>query len=282
LCIEPKIWTYKVVILSRSYTAFFVLHSARVIDKTILLSTRRRHELLQIRHPLTQLYWLLYSCLHWKPFYCTRVLLIRSRLIMTKTFVHWTEDMIQSRHRLATRAVIRHSSYCTSLVLILTKPFYWVLVLFTNTFIEYSCYLQIHLLSTRVIYKTIYWVLVLFTKPFIEYSCYLWTTAELTVDNRLSLAISMLAMHYIDTSSICHHLSVCDIHGRTSWQCSYWLKISRCKKKHQLGTILNGGGYVWWFANAFLWAFFILLKLANKIRSACLNHFARDCSYVWC
>jgi hypothetical protein len=51
---------------------------------------------------------------------------------MTKTIVHWTEDMnIQSRHRSSSRAVIRYSSYCTPLVL-LTKPFYWVPVEDTN------------------------------------------------------------------------------------------------------------------------------------------------------
>jgi hypothetical protein len=120
---EPKIWTYKVVILSHSYTAFFVFHSARVIDKTILLSTRRRHELLQS--------WLSKAT-------------IATMLIMTKTIVHWTEDMnIQSRHPLAQLYSILH---------IALRLCYW-----QNHFIEYSCYLQNHL----------------------------WTTAELTVDNRL-------------------------------------------------------------------------------------------------
>jgi hypothetical protein len=111
-------------------------------------------------------------------------------MLMTKTIVHWTEDMnIQSRHPLA---------QLYGILRIALRSCYW-----QNHFIEYSCYLQNHL----------------------------WTTAELTVDNRLQLAISMLAMHYIDTSSICHHLSVYDIHGRRPWQCSYtdWKSVRRCK-----------------------------------------------------
>jgi hypothetical protein len=78
-----------------------------------------------------------------KPFYCTRVLLIRSRLILTKTFGHWTEDMIQSRQRLA---------QLYGILRIALRSYYW-----QNHFIEYSCYLQNHL----------------------------WTTVELTLDNRL-------------------------------------------------------------------------------------------------
>jgi hypothetical protein len=69
-----------------------------------------------------------------KNHFIVLVLLNRSRLIMSKTFVHWTEDIIQSRHRLA-QLYIRHSSYCTPLVL-LRKLFYWVLVLFTKPFMD--------------------------------------------------------------------------------------------------------------------------------------------------
>jgi hypothetical protein len=62
------------------------------------------------------------------------VLLIRSRLIMTKTFVHWTEDMIQSRHRLA---------QLYGILRIALRSCYW-----QNHFIEYLCYLQNHLWTT--------------------------------------------------------------------------------------------------------------------------------------
>jgi hypothetical protein len=176
-------------------TAFFVLHSARVIDKTILLSTRRRYELLQSRHPLTQLYWLLYSCLYWRPLknhFIVLVLLIRSRLIMTKTFVHWTEDMIQSRHRLA---------QLYGILRITLRSCYW-----QNHFIEYSCYLQNHL----------------------------WTTAELTVDNRL-LPDARNALHrYVMNMSF--WCAFPDIYLYLwSWQCFYWLKISRYKNVFGIG-----------------------------------------------
>jgi hypothetical protein len=111
------------------------------------------------------------------------VLLIWSRLIMTKTSVHWTEDMIQSRHRLAQLYGILRSCY-------------W-----QNYFIEYSCYLQNHL----------------------------WTTAELTVDNRLSpYARNALHRYVINLSPSVLFPTYTYL---WSWQCSYWLKISRCKNR---------------------------------------------------
>jgi hypothetical protein len=66
-----------------------------------------------------------------KPFYRTRVI-DTSRLIMTKTFVHWTEDIIESRHRLAQLYGI--------LGIALRSCYNW-----QNHFNEYSCYLQNHL-----------------------------------------------------------------------------------------------------------------------------------------
>jgi hypothetical protein len=137
-----------------------------IMTKTIVHWTE---DMIQSRHPLLQLYSILRIALrscYWQnhfieypskiwtftksPFahafiliivlvfilknhFIVLVLLIRSRLIMTKTFVHWTEDMIQSRHRLAQNGILR----------IALRSCYW-----QNHFIEYSCYLQNHLWTT--------------------------------------------------------------------------------------------------------------------------------------
>jgi hypothetical protein len=109
-----------------------------------------------------------------KNHFIVLVLLIRSRLIMTKTFVHWTEDIIQSRHCLAQLYGILCVALC-------------------------SCYLQNHL----------------------------WTTAELTVYNRRSpYARNALHRYVINMSS---NMLFPTYTYLWSWQCFYWLKISRCK-----------------------------------------------------
>jgi hypothetical protein len=131
LCTEPKIWTYKVVILSRSYTAFFVLHSARVIDKIVYPSKIWTFTKSSSAHAVIKYIVFVFIL---KNHFIVLVLLIRSRLIMTKTFVHWTEDMIQSRHHLAQLyGILRFAR----------RSCYW-----QNHFIEYSCYLQNHLWTT--------------------------------------------------------------------------------------------------------------------------------------
>jgi hypothetical protein len=162
--------------------------------------------------------------------YCTRVflknhfivlvLLIRSRL-MTKTFVLWTEDMIQSRHRLA---------QLYGILRITLRSCYW-----QNHFIEYSCYLQNHL----------------------------WTTAELTVDNRLSLyARNALHRYVINMSS---NVLFPTYTYLWSWQCFYWLKISRCKKWRRYPTTSMHCGPIWYKVKAWLkvhWPIKALFTLA--------------------
>jgi hypothetical protein len=195
--IEPKIWTYKVVIISRSYTAFFVLHFVLLtkpfywvpVEDTNFYKVviRSRSYIDYCTRAVILIIVLVFEL---KNHLIVLVLLIRPRLIMTKTFVHWTEDMIQSRRRLA---------QLYGILRIALRSCYW-----QNHFIEYSCYWQNH---------------------FIEYSCYLqnhlWTTAELTADNRLSpYARNALHRYVINMSS---HLPFPDIYLPTSWQCFYWL-----------------------------------------------------------
>jgi hypothetical protein len=113
-----------------------------------------------------------------KNHFTVLVLLIRSRLIMTKTFVHWTEDMIESRHRLA--------QYCTPLVLwYLLAQFQFLRISFNlkasakerglSPYARNALHRYVINLSSSVLFPTY---------------TYLW-----------------------------------------SWQCNYWLKISRCKKQ---------------------------------------------------
>jgi hypothetical protein len=154
------------------------------IDKTILLSTRRRLHAWTFTKSSSAHALIIVLVFILKNHFIVLVL-IRSRLIMTKTFVHWTEDMIQSRHRLA---------QLYGILRIALRSCYW-----QNHFIEYSCYLQNHL----------------------------WTTAELTVDNRLSpYARNALHRYVINLSS---NVLFPTYTYLWSWQCSYWLKISRCK-----------------------------------------------------
>jgi hypothetical protein len=108
-----------------------------------------------------------------------------SRMLRQISHLFWTEDMIQSRHRLA---------QLYGFLRIALRSCYW-----QNHFIEHSCYLRNHL----------------------------WTTAELTVDNRLSpYARNALHRYVINMSS---NVLFPTYTYLWSWQCFYWLKISRCK-----------------------------------------------------
>jgi hypothetical protein len=84
-------------------------------------------------------------------------------LIITKTIVHWTEDMNIQFKSSSSRAFIRHYSYCTPLVL-LTKPFYWVpvedmnfykVVIRSRSYIDHCTrvYIEKPFYYTRVIVK---------------------------------------------------------------------------------------------------------------------------------
>jgi hypothetical protein len=136
LCTEPKIWTCKVIILSRSYTAFFVLHSGSCYWQNHFVEYPSKIWTFTKSSSAHAVILIIVLVFILKNHFIVLVLIsIRSRLIMTKTCVHWTEDMIQSRHRLAQlygilRIALRSCYW--------QNQFYWVLVLFTNPFMDNS------------------------------------------------------------------------------------------------------------------------------------------------